>query len=179
VSQSANSHFTSQILAGQLDIEDGPVFGWNPNQRSPAGAIGPCQFMPGTWQQWGRGGDPTSPSDCIPAMVRYDDYLYGYCHSVDGALEAYNSGSCSGAYSYASNIESLAHSCPAHSGGGTGGQHQAQSSHRQRSSGHPRAYISCQSLGRHESRCLTWQHKWIKLKEVHGKWYGDGPGLSG
>jgi hypothetical protein len=38
---------------------------------SSAGARGPMQFMPGTWADYGRGGDICDPADAIPAAARY------------------------------------------------------------------------------------------------------------
>src|SRR5512139_2445880 len=55
----------ASVLAAQLEAESS----WNPAARSPAGAQGIAQFMPGTWRQWGRDADgdgrrsPWNPAD--------------------------------------------------------------------------------------------------------------------
>lgn len=62
------------ILAAQLEAESG----WNPTASSPAGAQGIAQFMPGTWQLWGRDGnadgriDVWDPADAIASQAAYD-----------------------------------------------------------------------------------------------------------
>ncbi|MDI2130578.1 NlpC/P60 family protein [Yinghuangia seranimata] len=38
---------------------------------SSAGALGPMQFMPATWTQYGAGGNVWNPADAIPAAARY------------------------------------------------------------------------------------------------------------
>jgi hypothetical protein len=38
---------------------------------SSMGARGPMQFMPGTWADYGAGGDICDPADAIPAAARY------------------------------------------------------------------------------------------------------------
>lgn len=38
---------------------------------SSAGAMGPMQFMPATWEQYGSGGDIMNPHDSIEAAARY------------------------------------------------------------------------------------------------------------
>lgn len=45
--------------------------GRDPDQVSTAGALGPMQFMPATWTQYGGGGDVWNPADAIPAAARY------------------------------------------------------------------------------------------------------------
>ncbi len=63
-----------QILAAISKIESD--FGANMGPSS-AGALGYCQFMPGTWAAYGTDGDgdgiadPYNYRDCIPAMGRY------------------------------------------------------------------------------------------------------------
>lgn len=67
---------------------------------SSAGARGPMQFMPGTWEGYGEGGDICDPRDAIPAAARllkangapgdYRRALYAYNHAwwyVDEVLE--------------------------------------------------------------------------------------------
>lgn len=55
---------------------------------SSAGARGPMQFMPATWDAFGEG-DIDSPADSIRAAARYLSHS-GYHHDLDGALFAYN-----------------------------------------------------------------------------------------
>ncbi|WTW93434.1 bifunctional lytic transglycosylase/C40 family peptidase [Streptomycetaceae bacterium NBC_01309] len=45
--------------------------GRDPDQVSTAGALGPMQFMPATWTQYGAGGDVWNPADAVPAAARY------------------------------------------------------------------------------------------------------------
>jgi soluble lytic murein transglycosylase-like protein len=40
------------------------------NGPSSAGAEGPMQFIPGTWRQYGQGGNPYDPRDSILAAAR-------------------------------------------------------------------------------------------------------------
>jgi hypothetical protein len=86
------------IIAAQDQVESG----WNPDARSPAGAEGIAQFLPGTFPQWGSG-SPFNPFDAIMAQGRYDCYLAGLTQQLvaagqasgnvtDLALAAYNAG---------------------------------------------------------------------------------------
>ncbi|MBE4736951.1 MULTISPECIES: peptidoglycan DD-metalloendopeptidase family protein [Streptomyces] len=93
------------VIAAQIEAESG----WNPNAKSPVGAEGLSQFMPGTWPSWGKDDDgngrvsPYDPGDAIMAQGRYDCALakqvQGYKDSgqatgetLDLALAAYNAG---------------------------------------------------------------------------------------
>jgi murein DD-endopeptidase MepM/ murein hydrolase activator NlpD len=93
------------VIAAQIEAESG----WNPNARSPVGAEGLSQFMPGTWPNWGKDEDgngrasPYDPADAIMAQGRYDCALAktvdGYKQrgeasgeTLDLALAAYNAG---------------------------------------------------------------------------------------
>lgn len=83
------------VLAAQIEVESD----WRPNARSSAGARGLAQFMPGTWEAYGAGGDPTDPEHAIAAQGRYMGYLLDRAKSSDIAgdplelaLAGYNAG---------------------------------------------------------------------------------------
>ncbi|MFJ6003608.1 transglycosylase SLT domain-containing protein [Arthrobacter sp. NPDC092385] len=85
------------VVAAQLKQESG----WNEGARSPVGAQGVAQFMPGTWAMYGDGGDPFSAEDAIPAYGRYMAALKEQVQSLAGddadllvklTLAAYNAG---------------------------------------------------------------------------------------
>jgi murein DD-endopeptidase MepM/ murein hydrolase activator NlpD len=59
---------------------------------SSAGALGWMQFMPGTWQLYGQGGNPYDPRDAIFAAARLLDAA-GASHDLRGAIFAYNDAS--------------------------------------------------------------------------------------
>ncbi len=63
-------------------------FGRN-NGPSSAGALGPMQFMPGTWADFGSGGDVMSPRDSIEAAARYLRAMGGPAN-MDRAIYRYN-----------------------------------------------------------------------------------------
>lgn len=81
-----------QVLAAISKIESD--FGANMGPSS-AGAVGYCQFMPGTWAAYGTDGDgdgiadPYNYRDCIPAMGRYL-MANGAPSDMRRALFAYN-----------------------------------------------------------------------------------------
>ncbi|MEV0278596.1 bifunctional lytic transglycosylase/C40 family peptidase [Streptomyces sp. NPDC050610] len=90
---------TESLLAAQLYTESG----FNPKARSPVGALGIAQFMPGTWAQYGRDGngdgkkDVFDPEDAIAAQAHYDCVLADEVKKVpgdstDNMLAAYNAG---------------------------------------------------------------------------------------
>jgi membrane-bound lytic murein transglycosylase B len=56
---------------------------------SSAGALGPMQFMPSTWDNYGNGGDVMNPQDAIPAAARYLVH-YGAPDDMSGAIWHYN-----------------------------------------------------------------------------------------
>lgn len=56
---------------------------------SSAGAMGPMQFMPATWDAYGNGGDINDPHDSIMAAARYLR-ASGAPGNMRGALFAYN-----------------------------------------------------------------------------------------
>ncbi|WP_433662692.1 peptidoglycan DD-metalloendopeptidase family protein [Nocardia sp. CA-128927] len=70
---------TAPLLAAQLQQESG----FNVDAHSPAGAVGPAQFMPGTWDAHGVDGDgdgrkdPRSIPDAVISQGRYDCDLAG------------------------------------------------------------------------------------------------------
>jgi cell wall-associated NlpC family hydrolase len=83
---------TPALLAAQLRQESG----FNPRARSPVGAMGIAQFMPGTWATHGSG-DVWNPIDAIPAAARYDCAVANSVAAVSGdrqslMLAAYNAG---------------------------------------------------------------------------------------
>ena len=57
---------------------------------SSAGAQGPMQFIPSTWDAYGDGGDINSPHDSILAAARYLAHNGFADGDVDGALFNYN-----------------------------------------------------------------------------------------
>lgn len=85
---------TPALLAAQLFMESG----FNPNARSPVGALGIAQFMPATWATYGNGGDVWDPKDAIPAAAIYDCVVAQSVQAVAGPdpratmLAAYNAG---------------------------------------------------------------------------------------
>ncbi|MCK9875073.1 NlpC/P60 family protein [Frankia sp. Ag45/Mut15] len=83
---------TPALLAAQLQQESG----FDPQARSPVGAMGIAQFMPGTWASHGQG-DVWNPADAIPAAARYDCAVAASVTAVPGdgqekMLAAYNAG---------------------------------------------------------------------------------------
>ncbi len=78
---------SAQLLAAQLYAESG----FNPFARSPAGAEGIAQFMPGTAQAMGLL-DPFDPGAAINAQAHLMRDLLGRFGSVPLALAAYNAG---------------------------------------------------------------------------------------
>ena len=78
---------SAQLLAAQLYAESG----FNPFARSPAGAEGIAQFMPGTAEAMGLL-DPFDPGAAISAQAHLMRDLLGRFGSVPLALAAYNAG---------------------------------------------------------------------------------------
>lgn len=64
---------SAPLLAAQIEVESG----WDPLAQSWAGAVGLAQFMPATWNQWGRDGDGDALAeianghDSIASQVAY------------------------------------------------------------------------------------------------------------
>lgn len=76
-----------ELLAGQIQAESG----WNPNAKSPAGAVGISQFMPGTAKGYNL--DPTDPIASIMAQGKMmGSLLKSYKGDKRLALAAYNAG---------------------------------------------------------------------------------------
>jgi hypothetical protein len=75
------------LLAAQLYAESG----FNPFARSPAGALGIAQFMPGTARSYGLS-DPFDPAAAINAQAHLMHDLLRRFASVPLALAAYNAG---------------------------------------------------------------------------------------
>jgi len=59
------------------------------NGPSSAGALGPMQFLPGTWANYGQGGDVNDPHDAILAAARYLVH-YGAPGNMRLAIYHYN-----------------------------------------------------------------------------------------
>jgi len=92
----AESGFSPGVIGAQIQHESS----WNPLAESPVGAQGMAQFMPGTWEAFGNGGDAFNPEDAIKAQGRYMKYLSDFMkdHSNDDehllrlSLAGYNAG---------------------------------------------------------------------------------------
>ena len=76
------------LLAGLIRQESN----FNPNARSPAGASGLCQLMPGTAAGLGVS-DPTDPAQALEGGAKYlSQQLKAFDGDVTRALAAYNAG---------------------------------------------------------------------------------------
>ena len=78
---------SAALLAAQLRKESG----FDPRARSPAGALGIAQFMPGTARVYGLR-DPFDPAQAIDAQAHMMRDLLRQFGSVPLALAAYNAG---------------------------------------------------------------------------------------
>jgi hypothetical protein len=85
--------WTVLAAIGQIESGDGTN-----NGPSPAGALGPMQFMPATWKVWGitAYGEPSPPDimnayDAVPSAAMYLCAAGGSTHAgLPGAIFAYN-----------------------------------------------------------------------------------------
>lgn len=76
------------MLDAQYQVESGK----GAHLLSPKGAMGPMQFMPDTWKEWGKG-DVNNLQDSQDAARRYDSFLLRrYSGDNRKALAAYNWG---------------------------------------------------------------------------------------
>ncbi len=75
------------LLGAQIEAESG----FDPNSRSPAGALGIAQFMPGTARTYGLA-NPMDPAQSIDAQGHLMRDLLRQFGSVPLALAAYNAG---------------------------------------------------------------------------------------
>lgn len=75
------------LVAATMNAESGG----NPTARSPAGAVGLMQLMPGTARGLGAA-DPTDPDQNIDAGVRYMSQLYDQFGDWGKVTQAYNAG---------------------------------------------------------------------------------------
>ncbi|MDH6284521.1 peptidoglycan DD-metalloendopeptidase family protein [Prescottella agglutinans] len=92
----------SPLIAAQLKQENGFRHGKDA-PVSPSGALGPAQFMPGTWATWGKDydgdgkADPNSIGDAVMSQAHFMCALYQDVSSIPGdkvelTLAAYNAG---------------------------------------------------------------------------------------
>lgn len=65
---------------------------FNPKAISHVGAKGIGQFMPATWEEWGRGQDVFNPEANIDAQIRYMRWILGRVTTWECAWAAYNWG---------------------------------------------------------------------------------------
>ncbi|HEY1213260.1 MAG TPA: lytic transglycosylase domain-containing protein [Bryobacteraceae bacterium] len=111
------------IVAAQIQTESS----WDPTVTSPAGAEGIAQFLPSTFNEYGKG-SPFNVSDAFNAYGNYMGELLKEEHgNIRDALAAYNAGpeNKSAGYSYADGILKLAGTGVTGTAGGTTNAQQA------------------------------------------------------
>ena len=95
IAASKTSGLPVSLLAAQIQQESG----WRTDRVSDAGARGLTQFMPATWEAYGKGADPTDPRAGIDAQGRYmgdirklmiENHVSG--DLIDNTLRGYNAG---------------------------------------------------------------------------------------
>lgn len=89
----ANDNAADALSGGLLDRISYTESRGNRNAVSPKGAMGEFQFMPGTWAQYGRGGDPFDPVASRRAAGDYmSDLVKQFSGDMRKAVAAYNWG---------------------------------------------------------------------------------------
>lgn len=91
------------VVAAQISQESG----FNNNSVGQFGERGITQFTPGTWKEWGKGGDPINFQNQLEAYVAYMKHLLqAEGGNIQLALAAYNAGegNIKAGMSYANNI---------------------------------------------------------------------------
>lgn len=87
ITEAAKTHgVPERLLSALLQTESS----FNPNAKSPVGALGIAQFMPGTAK--GLGINPLDPKQAIPAAAQYLRRSFDKFGSWELALAAYNAG---------------------------------------------------------------------------------------
>ncbi len=88
VDRAAERHAVpAAVIAAVIRVESG----WDPQARSPAGALGLAQLMPDTARSLGLS-DPTDPSQAIEGAARYLAAQLELFGDLELALAAYNAG---------------------------------------------------------------------------------------
>jgi soluble lytic murein transglycosylase-like protein len=72
------------------------------NGPSSAGAVGPMQFLPSTWTEYGQGGNINDPHDSIQAAARYLQHN-GAPYNMRNAIWHYNN-----SFDYVDSVEAFA-----------------------------------------------------------------------